>query len=363
MSDATLSASPDHPRHTATLRGHAAAERSFLDAWMSGRLHHAWLIEGPRGIGKATLAYRIARFVLQGAKAAEGGLFGEALPPASLTVDPESGVFHRVAAGAHADLMTIERSLSDRGRMRREIVVADARALPGFFAMTAAEGGYRVAIVDSLDEANRESVNSLLKIVEEPPAHALILLLAHRPGAVLPTIRSRCRRLQLRPLADDDVLSILQERRPDLGAEEAQVLARLAEGAPGRALRLADLGGAELHQQIGTLLSRLPALDLAAVHALGDRLGRNAEGNGLSVLGELMDWWLTRIIRRAGGGGAAAAEAEEGVLDRLAGLGSLDRWIELWEKTGRLVERAEALNLERKQVVLTLFGALARAAR
>lgn len=362
MSDAPLSASPDHPRHTATLRGHAAAERGFLDAWTADRLHHAWLIEGPRGIGKATLAYRIARFVLQGRRAAEGGLFGAALPPASLHVDPESGVFHRVAAAAHADLLTVERSLSDRGRMRREIVVADARALPGFFAMTAAEGGYRVAIVDSLDEANRESVNSLLKIVEEPPPRALILLLAHRPGAVLPTIRSRCRRLQLRPLADEDVLAVLREHRPNLAEEEAAVLVRLAEGAPGRALRFADLGGAELHLQVAALLERLPALDLPGVHALGDKLGRGAEGDGLSVLGELLDWWLTRVIRRAGGGRFGPAEAEEGVLARLAGRGSLDRWIDLWEKTGRLVERAEALNLERKQVVLTLFGAFARTA-
>jgi DNA polymerase-3 subunit delta' len=362
MSEAGLSASPDHPRHTAHLHGHAAAERSFLDAWNAGRLHHAWLIEGPRGIGKATLAYRIARFVLQGRQGPTGGLFGGALPPASLDIDPESGTFHRVAAAAHADLLTIERSLTDKGRMRREIVVADARALPGFFAMTAAEGGFRVAIVDSLDEANRESVNSLLKIVEEPPAQALILLLAHRPGAVLPTIRSRCRRLQLHPLSEADVLTVLREHRPSLVPDEATLLARLAEGAPGRALRLADLGGAELHQQIGNLLGRLPALDLPGVHALGDRLGRNAEGDGLSVLGELLDWWLTRIIRRAGGGQGTSAEAEEGVLARLAGRGSLDRWIDLWEKAGRLVERAEALNLERKQVVLTLFGALARAA-
>ena len=113
------------------------------------------------------------------------------------------------------------------------------------------------------------------------------------------------------------------------------------------------------------LLGGLPTLDLPGVHALGDKLGRNAEGDGLAVLGELLDWWLTRIIRRAGGGGeppTAKEGAEEGVLTRLAGRGSLDRWIDLWEKTARPVERAEALNLERKQVVLTLFGALARAA-
>jgi DNA polymerase-3 subunit delta' len=360
MSDGSLSASPDHPRRTAGLRGHAAAEQAFLDAWRAERVHHAWLIEGPRGIGKATLAYRIARFVLRGREQTAAGLFAGALAPAGLAVDPESTLFHRIAAAAHADLLTVERSLTDKGRLRKEIVVEEARALPGFFAMTAAEGGYRVAIIDSVDEANREGVNSLLKIVEEPPERALILLLAHRPGAVLPTIRSRCRRLQLRPLAATDVSDVLLEKRPGTAPDEAAILARIAEGAPGRALRLADLGGAELHKQVGALLERLPATDLPGVHALGDRLGKTGDGEGLSVLGELLDWWLSRVIRRAGGA-PPLAEAEQGVVDRLAGRGSLDRWIDLWEKTGRLVERADALNLERKQVVLTLFGAFARA--
>lgn len=353
----------DHPRLTPSLRGQEEAERTFLAAWNGGRLPHAWLIEGPRGVGKATLAYRIARFVLSARGEAGGNLFGGTLPPASLDIAIEDPACRRIAAGGHADLLTIERTVNEKtGKMRRDIAAEDARGLPEFFSMTAAEGGYRVAIVDSVDETNAESVNALLKIVEEPPARSLILLLAHRPGRVLPTIRSRCRRLMLRPLPDSDVLALLQARHPDLSRDDATAVAALAEGSPGRALRLLAAGGVDLQRQVGGLLGRLPQLDVAGVHALGDRLNRGGEEGQLPLLGELLAWWLARIVRRIATGEAPASGEEREVVERLARRGSLDRWVELWEKTGRLVERAEALNLERKQVVLTLFGEFARTA-
>lgn len=363
MSVESLSAAPDHPRRTFSLLGQGEAERSFLSAWNGGRLPHAWLIEGPRGVGKATLAYRIARFALKSAGAGSGGLFGDDLPPVSLDIAADDPVSQRIAASGHADLLSVERTVNEKtGKMRRDISAEDARGLPGFFSMTSAEGGYRIAIVDALDEANVEGVNALLKIVEEPPARALILLLAHKPGRVLPTIRSRCRRLMLRPLPDEDVLALLQARHPDLSRADAAAVAALAEGSPGRAFRLVAAGGVDLHRQLAGLLGRLPQLDLPAVHALGDKLNRGGEEGQLPLLGELLSWWLTRIVRRIATGEALAPGEEAGVVEKLAQRGSLDRWVQLWEKTGRLVERADALNLERKQVVLTLFGDFARTA-
>ncbi len=362
MSDQNLSAAPDHPRRTFGLLGQGEAERAFLSAWTSGRLPHAWLIEGPRGVGKATLAYRIARFVLRGERG-RNGLFGGSAPASSLDVPKEDPVFQRIAASGHADLLSVERTVNEKtGKLRRDISAEDARGLPGFFSMTAAEGGYRVAIVDALDEANVEGVNALLKIVEEPPARALVLLVAHRPGRVLPTIRSRCRRLMLRPLPDPDVLTLLRMRHPDLPAADAAAVAALAEGSPGRAFRLVAAGGIDLHRQLGSLLGHLPSLDMQAVHALGDKLNRGGEAEQLPLLGELLSWWLTRIVRRIATGEMPGQAEEAGVVHKLAERGSLDQWVELWEKTARLVERADALNLERKQVVLTLFGAFARTA-
>jgi DNA polymerase-3 subunit delta' len=354
------------PRANPNLYGHAAAEQALLDAYNTGRLAHAWLLCGPRGIGKATLAYRFARFVLsQAGGAAGGGLFDAAAPPSSLALDEESPVFRRVAAGGHADLLTIERSTDDRGRLRSEIVVDDARAVAGFLHLTPAEGGWRIVVIDGVEEMNRSAANAVLKIVEEPPAQALILLVSHAPGRLLPTLRSRCRRLALAPLDEAIIQRILAEQRPHLASDDARALARLAEGSAGRALELADQGGLGLLRELLALLDSLPRLDVAALYKLADRMG-GAEGEAaFRTVTELLLWWLARLIRAAGVGEAPREVlAGEGALyGRLAAPRSLDRWLEVWEKTRTLVARAESVNLERKQVVLNAFLALEAAAR
>src|SRR6266436_8387390 len=197
--EATASAAPA-PRANPELVGHDGAEQELRRLDEMGRLPHAILLSGPRGIGKATLAFRLARFLLakneeRSGTAADG-----------LAVDPESGVFRRVAAGGHADLLTIERAYdARRRRLRGEIVVEEAREITGFFRLTAAEEGWRIVVVDGAEEMNRNAASALLKILEEPPRRGLLLVVAHSPGRLLPTIRSRCRRLALRALAAEDV--------------------------------------------------------------------------------------------------------------------------------------------------------------
>ena len=184
------------PRRNPDLIGHETAEQALIDSAASGRMPHAWLICGPEGIGKATLAYRFARYLLAGPQPA--GLFGAG--ETGLYVAPDHPVFRRVAAKGHADLMTVELGADPKtGRMRGEIVVDDVRAVSEFMHMTPAEGGFRVVIVDIVDAMNRNAANALLKILEEPPPQALLLLVCHAPGRVLATIRSRCRKLVLRP--------------------------------------------------------------------------------------------------------------------------------------------------------------------
>jgi DNA polymerase-3 subunit delta' len=233
--------------------------------------------------------------------------------------------------------------------------------------MTPAEGGWRVVVIDSVDDMNRHAANALLKALEEPPDRALLLLVSHNPGRVIPTIRSRCRRLTLHPLADEGVATALSRFRPDLGAEDAAVLIRLAEGSPGRALRLAAEGGLELYREMVDLLSALPALDPALLHGLSDRLARpGAEARFRTVAG-LLAWWLARMIRTGARGRGAEAAGDEivpgeaGLSERLLARGSLDQWVEVWEKISRLFARADSL--DRKQVVLNAFLALANAAR
>ena len=341
-------------------------EALLLDAWRSGRLAHGWLIHGPPGIGKATLAYRFARFVLSGGGA--GGLFGDGAQ--GLAMDPDDPVFRRIAAGGHGDLMAVEKSYDDkRKRFRDEIVVADVRAIASFMRLTSSEGGWRVVVVDSADEMNLIAANAILKILEEPPDKSLLLLVSHSPSRLLPTIRSRCRALAMRPLAEDTALALLSRHRPGLAPLEAAALARLAEGSPGRALRLADAGGLALYGEIVGLLAG-GGLDVAALHGLAERVARPNARDAYGALMELLSQWITGLVRL----GATRASADEiahkaviegegAVIERLLARASLEQWIEVWEKIGRLVADVERVNLDRKQVVITAFSALAAAAR
>ena len=219
------------PRANPLLLGHEAAEATLLEAMRSGRMHHAWLITGPDGVGKATLAYRFARRLLARMPTGEQ----------TLALEPTHPVFRRVAAGAHADLHTVERAYDEkRRRMRTQIAVEDVRRISAFMSLTPAEGGWRVAIVDGAEEMNQSSANALLKILEEPPRRAILLLVCGAPGRLLPTIRSRCRRLRLDPLGQEAMDRLLAAYLPDVAADERGRLATVAEGSPGRALLLAE---------------------------------------------------------------------------------------------------------------------------
>lgn len=356
-------------RENPWLIGHAEAERALLRAHRSGRLPHAWLLTGPQGVGKATLAYRFARFVLSGG--GEPGLFGDGA--ADLATDPDSPVARRVAAAGHADLFTLEPTVSPRtGRLRTEIVVSDAHAAASFLHLTPAEGGFRILVVDCADQLNRHAANALLKPLEEPSPQALLLLVSHAPARLLPTIRSRCRQLKLGPLSHAEVEEVVARFMPEVAAADRTALARLAEGRPGRALRLAEAGGLGLYREMVGLLDSLPALDGPALHALAGRLSRRGAEDDYHTVIELLAWWVTRLVHHAAGRGSGAGDGPEGaevvageaaLMARLAACGGLDQWVEVWEKITRLFARAESVNLEPREVVLDAFLALETPAR
>ena len=250
-----------HPRANPALHGHASAETELMDCYLSGRLPHAWLITGPKGVGKATLAYRFARFLLaQGVARGQPGLFSAA--PDSLHVDPGDPVFHRVASGGETNLLTIERMESERtGTLSSVLRVDQVRKLGKFFALTAADGGWRIAIIDGADEMNVNAANAVLKILEEPPAKAILLLTSTASSRVLPTIRSRCRKLGLRPLGPEALGCAVESQRPDISGGDLAALRHLSEGSPGRALSLAGAGGVEVYRELIGLLESLPTLD------------------------------------------------------------------------------------------------------
>jgi len=353
------------PWRAARLLGHEAAEKTMLAANESGRLHHAWLMAGPRGIGKATLAWRFARFLLCGGQ--QGGLFGGG-GAEGLDVAVDAPGRALVDARSHPDLFHLRPTLNrDTGRMRAEIAVDDVRELGAFMHMTPAMGRWRVAIVDSADEMNRNSANAVLKILEEPPPNAVLLIVAHAPGRLLPTIRSRCRRLALQPLADDIVARLLGDHAPALKEQERAALARLAEGSIGRALELGNAGSLELYGEMVSVLATLPELDMARLHGFAERFARRGEEANAAwrSLNYLFDGWLKGLARQSALGGETApvVPAERGLQARLLAAASLDRWIVAWEKAIELLSSADQVNLDRKQTVLGSFLFLQSAMR
>src|SRR5277367_1263743 len=300
----TESAAPA-PRANPDLVGHQSAERELERLYRTGRLPHAIMLGGPRGIGKATLAFRFARFLLAqgGQDSGTGADFFGGQGETGLAIDAESGVFRRIAAGGHADLLTVERAWDPRRRrLRGDIVVEDTREIAAFFRLTAAEEGWRIVIVDGAEEMNRNAANAVLKILEEPPSRALLLLVSHSPGRLLPTIRSRCRRLMLAPLAASLVVQLVQRYRPQLDQVEAAALAAVCAGSIGRTLNLADNGGLALYRSLLELLSPAPVLDIARLQGLADRLARADAADAYRASAELLSQFLARMAARAARG-------------------------------------------------------------
>ncbi|HYD45143.1 MAG TPA: DNA polymerase III subunit delta', partial [Phenylobacterium sp.] len=304
-----------HPRDVLDLIGHEAAEAAFAASLARGRLHHAWLLCGPEGIGKATFAYRAARRLL-GARAGEGG---------ALAAAPGNPVSRLITARSHPDLFVLER-LGEDGKPRRVIPVDEARKLSDFFAKSPAQAPFRVAIVDAADDLNPNAANALLKTLEEPPARGVLLLVSHTPGALLPTLRSRCRRLTFQPPGEAAVTEVLQRH----GLSGGEALARMAQGSPGRALALAAADAVALDEAARALVAALPRGDPGVALGLTDRF-RGADGlpTFLIFFDLLAQHAQAETERRAGEAGAAAL------------------WSEAWSALGRIAGETEALNLDR----------------
>jgi DNA polymerase-3 subunit delta' len=349
-----------HPRETGMLIGHEPAEQELAQAFADGRMHHAWLIAGPEGIGKATLAYRLARHVLAAPK--DRDPTGQ-----RLEIGPKTTAARQVRALSHPGLLVLRRPYDVRAkRIAASIPVDEVRRLKSFLGLTAAEGTWRVVIVDAADELNLNAANALLKSLEEPPVRGLFLLIASEPSRLLPTIRSRCRRLDLAPLAGEALrkattaaISAAEMEMPD--AQRWALLERLAEGSVRRALQLAGNGGLDLYERIESLLSALPQVDWPAVHTLSDQLSSAANEQRFEAFYDLLLDLLARLVRARASGRDAAPEFA--LAGRLIAEARLPAWAALWE--GVLRERADAalLNLDRKALVLCTFAKLEAVAR
>jgi DNA polymerase III subunit delta' len=326
------------PHEQSHLIGHLSTEQALLDAYRSERLHHAWILGGPKGTGKATLAFRFAQFVI-----ANPDRFGAEVANAQdLSVSTDHPVARQMKAGGHPNILHLRRPWDEKGkRFKADLPVDEVRRTVSFFGTTASANAWRICIVDAADDMNNSSANALLKILEEPPERCLFLVLSHTPGRLLPTIRSRCRRLDMAPLSIEEIASGLRELASDAvpGESDLQEIARTADGSLRSAITLLSGDGLAIAKGMRKLAENATHVDLAAVHALANLVAARGQSDNWESFQHIAQLWLHEQVR-----------------DQLRnGVGQANELVEVWDKTNKAIRDSDALNLDRKQVVLDFF--------
>jgi DNA polymerase-3 subunit delta' len=348
-----------HPRGVRSLYGHAEAEAAVLDAVASNRMHHGWLITGEEGIGKATFAYRLARFMLAQ---------GDTLPATAATLDSDDDrVARQVANLSHPGLFVVRRAWDSAGKkFRQSIAIDEVRSLRHFLQRTAVTS-WRVVVVDSADDFNLNSANAILKSLEEPPQRTVFLILSNAPGRLLPTIRSRCRVLRLEPLGPEDLTRAIADAceatehdRPD--AEKMHALTGLARGSPRRAVQLLEGDALAIADTLMRLLASLPALDRMLLHKLVGLTG-SRESEAYTTAFNLLEETLAAVARAAALGEPDTRFPQLRTLRDLMRADSLADWAELWETIREARGEAERLNLDKAALMLTVFDRIEQTAK
>ncbi len=345
------------PLQRSELIGQERAVSHFVKSCQTGRLPQTWLLQGAKGVGKMTFACQAARAVLNVTSPIE---------IKSLTTN-DSHVDKLITQRAHPDLFIAQRRYDEKQKkFKAEISIDDIRALKEFASLSASMKGWRVAIVDSLDEANIASSNALLKIAEEPPARLVLFLIAHNSGRVLDTIRSRCQKISFPALTDEEVKAILANDLPTLDEQELAAIAYLAGGSVGRAFMLAESGGLNLYHDMVTLLSQLPRVDTQELHALAGRVKTHqANIQGLETFSFLFGQWLYRLVKSQAHQNTPQPlfTEDEDAIKLFSQAAKLEHIILLWERVVKETRNQVIYNLDAKQIILDWYGASARIIR
>lgn len=351
------------PRLMNRFIGHEGVEQDFLKLYNDGRMPHGLIFSGIKGIGKATFAYRLARFLFKNGLPPDpnqGGLFDNTpMAATSMDVARHDRVFSWVGQGAHPDLLTAERAYDEtKNRFKASVDVSEVRKIAPFLRMTSSEGGWRVVIIDDADTMNRSAQNALLKILEEPPPNAVLILIAHRLGALIPTIRSRCRVASFKPLEQALIMNEL-ERLPDPMPEKDKArLIELSEGSLGRALYYANAGGLEMLDLALNGMQAFPNFDWPQVHKLAEDLGRPDRDEAFQSFCESIVWVFETLSRSK----ARGSSLESGILGQQPVFGSilrhssLEQLVKACENLQSHFDSVQGANLDRRQGVLGAFS-------
>ena len=351
-----------HPRETKKLFGQERAEQQFLKVLGSGRVHHSWLISGPRGIGKATLAWTLSRFLLATPDHnQDGGLFADApVTPTTLDIANDHPVARRIMAGAEPGIFALHRSYDEkRKRYKQMITVDEVRKLKSFFSLTATDGGRRIAIIDAADELNTNAANALLKILEEPPENAMLFLVSHQPSRLLPTIRSRCRELRLAQLSPQNVALAVKEAGVEFPNQYEQALATLASGSTGEAIRLLQLGGLEVYQSLIDVITSLPKFDHSRAIEISEQYAGRGNSEEFELFLGLSEMMLARLSRFGAlheGLGPEAAKGEVAAFNKLCPTPfASKRWSQVAQMVSERLRHGRSVNIDPVALILDMF--------
>ncbi len=334
-----------HPAETLELVGHKETISQILQQYASGRMHHALLLTGPRGIGKATFALRIASHVFRYPKASSAPLYFDD----SHENDPIDG---KLAARSHPNLLHMTRLWDEKTKkFKTQLTVDVIRLTVPFFGTSRGEEGWRIAIVDAADDMNANAANALLKILEEPPHNTLFFVLSHSPAKVLPTIRSRCQQVSMKPLEENQVLSVLDKfgALEGINQDDQVLLGKLAKGSVRTGLMLTRENGLEIYKSFMNACSKLDKPDWSQIQAMAEKVTARGKEDGFRLLLEFANEFME---------GHAT-----GRLGQKNDISSLARWAQVWEKTQNSIRLADGYNLDKKQVIINLFQDMDEAVR
>jgi len=334
-----------HPCESKAAIGHGQAIDAFLEQYSSGRLHHAHLVTGPKGIGKATLCLRFAAHLLKNPKPEHSNKLLE-------VADTSNPVDAQIAARSHPNILHMTRPWDEKAkRFKTQLTVDEIRKTISFFGTSRGEPGWRIALVDAADDMNQNAANALLKVLEEPPSDTVFFVLSHAPAKVLPTIRSRCQHLPLKALQDQELLQVLDTfgTAAALSENDKTEMARLAQGSVRDAILLVQQEGLDLYRTFLKLCEDLPSTDWGGVHALADRV----IGKGKEEKYQLLVSFAEKFLE----------DRAKSLDDPDVSISVLARWAQVWEKTRNSIRIADAYNLDRKQTIINLFQDMGAATR